>query len=192
MSATINDLASFNKFFTENQHRFIRFAWTYTRDEVVAEDIVMESLMAYWENRDHMTPEINPAAYVLTVVKNKCLNYLRHLQLVNDVSDRVASHSEWELSNRIATLDACEPNALFASEVQDIIYRVISLLSATTARIFLLSRYDNKSHKEIAEIMGMTVKGVEFHISKATKELRVALKDYLVLFPFLCDFLSRN
>ena len=78
MSATINDLASFNKFFTENQHRFIRFAWTYTRDEVVAEDIVMESLMAYWENRDHMTPEINPAAYVLTVVKNKCLNYLRH------------------------------------------------------------------------------------------------------------------
>ena len=56
MSATINDLASFNKFFTENQHRFIRFAWTYTRDEVVAEDIVMESLMAYWENRDHMTP----------------------------------------------------------------------------------------------------------------------------------------
>ena len=41
MSATINDLASFNKFFTENQHRFIRFAWTYTRDEVVAEDIVM-------------------------------------------------------------------------------------------------------------------------------------------------------
>ncbi len=40
--------------------------------------------------------------------------------------------------------------------------------------------------------MGMTVKGVEFHISKATKELRVALKDYLVLFPFLCDFLSRN
>lgn len=70
--------------------------------------------------------------------------------------------------------------------------RVISRLSATTARIFLLSRYDNKSHKEIAEIMGMTVKGVEFHISKATKELRVALKDYLVLFPFLCDFLSRN
>lgn len=54
MSATINDLASFNKFFTENQHRFIRFAWTYTRDEVVAEDIVMESLMAYWENRDHL------------------------------------------------------------------------------------------------------------------------------------------
>lgn len=91
-----------------------------------------------------------------------------------------------------ATLDACEPNALFASEVQDIIDRVISRLSATTARIFLLSRYDNKSHKEIAEIMGMTVKGVEFHISKATKELRVALKDYLVLFPFLCDFLSRN
>ena len=53
-------------------------------------------------------------------------------------------------------------------------------------------RFRRRTYKEIAEIMGMTVKGVEFHISKATKELRVALKDYLVLFPFLCDFLSRN
>ena len=177
MSATINDLASFNKFFTENQHRFIRFAWTYTRDEVVAEDIVMESLMAYWENRDHMTPEINPAAYVLTVVKNKCLNYLRHLQLVNDVSDRVASHSEWELSNRIATLDACEPNALFASEVQDIIDRVISRLSATTARIFLLSRYDNKSHKEIAEIMGKTSNWARVVFFRGKQKLKEELEN---------------
>ena len=79
MSATINDLASFNKFFTENQHRFIRFAWTYTRDEVVAEDIVMESLMAYWENRDHMTPEINPAAYAIYSWLMTFLTVLPHI-----------------------------------------------------------------------------------------------------------------
>ncbi|MCZ2656520.1 RNA polymerase sigma-70 factor [Bacteroides fragilis] len=190
MPSNSSDLIRFNKFFSENQQRFIRFAWTYTRDEIVAEDIVMEALMSYWENRLKISSEINPSAYVLTVVKNKCLNHLRHLQLVNEVSDRVSSHSEWELSNRIATLDACEPSALFAGEVQNIIDHVISCLSANTARIFVLSRYENKSHKEIAEIMGMTVKGVEFHISKATKELRVALKDYLVLFPFLYDFLT--
>mgnify|MGYP000004948406 FL=1 len=190
MPSNSSDLIRFNKFFSENQQRFIRFAWTYTRDEIVAEDIVMEALMSYWENRLKISSEINPSAYVLTVVKNKCLNHLRHLQLGNEVSDRVSSHSEWELSNRIATLDACEPSALFAGEVQNIIDHVISRLSANTARIFVLSRYENKSHKEIAEIMGMTVKGVEFDISKATKELRVALKDYLVLFPFLYDFLT--
>ena len=42
-----------------------------------------------------------------------------------------------------------------------------------------MSRYENKSHKEIAALLGMTTKGVEFHIAKSTKVLRLALKDYL-------------
>ena len=74
------------------------------------------------------------------------------------------------------------------TEKASIIGRVgIMLLSCGTGAWRVRS-----SMNTLAEIMGMTVKGVEFHISKATKELRVALKDYLVLFPFLCDFLSRN
>ena len=42
-----------------------------------------------------------------------------------------------------------------------------------------MSRNENKSHKEIAELLDITTKGVEFHISKATRTLRLALKDYL-------------
>lgn len=42
-----------------------------------------------------------------------------------------------------------------------------------------MSRYENKPHAEIADTLGITIKGVEFHISKATKLLRVILKDYL-------------
>ena len=184
------DLLAFNKFFTEHHPGFLRFAWTYTRDEAAAEDIVMESLMTYWENRHKLSSGINPSGYVVTMIKNKCLNHLRHLQIVSDASNQIASQTVWELSNRIATLEACEPNALFRDEVQRIADEVIAGLSATTARVFTLSRYENKSHKEIAEILGITTKGVEFHISKATKELRVALKDYLVFLPFLYKILS--
>ena len=42
-----------------------------------------------------------------------------------------------------------------------------------------MSRYENKSHKEIASLLNITPKGVEFHISKSTKALRTALRDYL-------------
>ena len=48
-----------------------------------------------------------------------------------------------------------------------------------TRRIFLMSRRENLSHREIAERLGITPKGVEFHITKANKHLRVLLKDYL-------------
>lgn len=179
------DLFLFNRFFAEHHLGFVRFACSYTRDEVAAEDIVMESLMSYWENRHKLSPEVNPSAYVITTIKNKCLNHLRHIQIVNEVSDQMTTYSEWELSNRIATLEACEPNALFMDEIQRIADEVISRLPSTTSRVFALSRYENKSHKEIAEILGITPKGVEFHISKATKQLRVALKDYLIFLPFL-------
>lgn len=45
------DLNTFNQFFIEYQQRFVHFACTYVRDEVVAEDFVIESMMYYWEIR---------------------------------------------------------------------------------------------------------------------------------------------
>lgn len=48
-----------------------------------------------------------------------------------------------------------------------------------------MSRVANKTRKEIAEEMNMTAKGVEYHIAKALSALRVNLKDYYVLLPFL-------
>ena len=48
-----------------------------------------------------------------------------------------------------------------------------------------MSRYENKPHKEIAETLGMTTKGVEYHISQSLKKLHANLKDYIPLLAFL-------
>lgn len=45
-----------------------------------------------------------------------------------------------------------------------------------TRTIFMLSRYENKSYKEIAVLMNITPKGVDFHINKALKMLQTNLK----------------
>ncbi len=52
-------------------------------------------------------------------------------------------------------------------------------------RIFIMSRFENKSGKEIADILGITVKGVDYHMGKALKALRISLKDYLPILYFL-------
>ena len=85
----------------------------------------------------------------------------------------------WELSTRIATLEDFEPASVFTSEILEIVRKTLDSLPEQTRRIFVMSRYENKSHKEIAETVGITVKGVEFHITKATKVLRLTLQDYL-------------
>ena len=170
---------NFNQFFIDYQRRFIHFASTYVHDEAVAEDFVIESIMYFWENKERLPSDINIPAYVLTVLKHKCIDYLRNQQGRQMASDKIFQIYSWELSNRIATLEELEPNEIFTAEIQEIVNRTLETLPEQTRRIFAMSRYENKSHKEIADLLNMTTKGVEYHINKATKVLRIALKDYL-------------
>ena len=75
------DITSFNQLYKEFQRRFVRFANTYVRDLTTAEDITIEAMMYYWENRQSLSEDSNIPAYILTIIKNKCLNYLRHQQI---------------------------------------------------------------------------------------------------------------
>lgn len=181
----VSELAAFNELFTTYKGKFIRFAQTYVRDTAVAEDYVIDSLLYYWENRHKLEGDVNVPAYVLTVLKHKCLNYLQHQSLHEEVMSSMLSHAQWELNTRIASLEACEPYELFVEEAQEIVKTTLAQLPQRTREIFVMSRMQNLSHKEIAEKLGITAKGVEFHISKALKELRIGLKDYLPVFLYL-------
>lgn len=185
----IIDLNIFNQFFTEYQQRFVFFACTYVHDEVVAEDFVIEAMMYYWENKDRLPADTNIPAYVLTTIKHKCIDHLRRQQIHQEATDDIARLYLWELSNRITSLEEFEPKDIFTTEIQDIVDKTLNTLPKQSKRIFIMSRYENKSHKEIARLLNMTTKGVEFHISQTTKSLRLALKDYL---PISLIFLYLN
>lgn len=167
------------------KNRFISFANSYVQDLTVAEDFVMEAFMDYWEVRDILREDSNIPAYILTLVKHKCLNHLKRKQLQEDVSLRIRNVAEWELNIQISSLEVCEPTELFTNEIKEIVNRTLQQLPEQTRRIFIMSRVANKTRKEIAEEMNMTSKGVEYHIAKALSALRVNLKDYYVLLPFL-------
>lgn len=179
------DLKAFNQLFSDYQGRFIRFANMYVKDMAVAEDFTIEALMQYWENRNALKADSNVPAYILTIIKNKCINYLQHIQVREDVSEHLKNHAEWELNTRISTLEACNPEELFTAEAQEIVNRTLAGLPEQTRVVFIMSRYDNKPHKEIAEALGITPKGVEYHISKALKILHANLKDYYPVFLYL-------
>lgn len=177
-----SELSAFNELFTTYKNRFVRFAQTYISDAAVSEDFVIDSLIYYWENRKRLGENVNVPAYVLTVIKHKCLNYLQHQCLCKDVAEEMLSHEQWKLQTRIATLEACEPYELYSDEIRKIVNDTLNSLPTRTREIFIMSRLENISYKEIAERLDMTTKGVEFHMSKALKQLRFELKDY---FPFI-------
>lgn len=180
-----SDIKRFNELFNEYYERIVRFAKSYVRDLAVAEDFASEAFAAFWENRDNLSDETNPKAYILTIVKNKCANHLKHEQIRLKAEKELNSHSEWVLTTNLNTLEACDPDFIFSDEIQHILKKTLEKMPQKTRQIFIFSRFDGLSYNEIALKMDVSQKTIEFHISKALRALRLALKDFIYLLLFI-------
>jgi RNA polymerase sigma-70 factor (ECF subfamily) len=176
-----SDIRNFNNLFNEYYSRFVRFAMGYLKDQPVAEDFVSEAFTLYWENRENLLPNTNAPAYILTIVKNKCINHLHHEQIRLNAEKEMTEHAEWVLNTRISTLEACDPEDLFSDEMREIVRKTLDKLPLKTRRIFILNRYHGFSYKDIAKKMSLSPKTVEYHISKALSCLRLSLRDFIFL-----------
>lgn len=173
---SLHTMNLFSRFFQENQEKFLAFAYSYLRDKAEAEDVVMESMIALWENRDRWEENSNLHALLLTIIKNKALHVLEHKQVRLRAEETISSHNLRELDLRISTLKACEPDQIFNTEIQ----QTLQEMPEQSRKIFMLSRYQNLANKQIADSLDISLKTVEAHITKVLRILRLRLKDYLV------------
>lgn len=172
---TLDDL------FSDYKGRFVGFARRYVRDEATAEDIVMDAFTQYWSKKDSLHPDSNIPAWILTVIKHKCLNHLEHQKTCRDAAEDIRRQAMWEMQTRIVSLRAYDPEAVFSREAQQIVDDTLGSLPERTRRSFIMSRHENRANGEIASHLGISVKGVEYHISKTLKALRKNLKDFYAL-----------
>lgn len=171
----------FGKCFLEYRVPFIRKAFRYVRNEEVATDIVSESFMVFWEKKDALPPDTNVPAYIFTIIRNKCLNYLRDQAAHLQKEEKLHSIQSDLIEIDIASLTACDPNMLFRTEIFDILRDTLDKLPPRTREVFLMSRFENKNYKEIAEELGISFFSVHHEMRNSLRELRIALKDYLMI-----------
>jgi len=177
----LNPANSFNEIYTAYYRKSYLYVKSYIHDDMASEDIVSEALIKLWERMKRETVDpIRP--FLFTILKNQSLDYLKHQNIKRDVHDAVHDALKRELEIRTTTLETSDPNDIFSTEIQQIIETTLNLLPERTREIFIMSRFGNRPHKEIADIFHLSVKGVDYHIMQSVKELRTALKDYL---PFL-------
>ena len=157
--------------------------------EEVAEDIVQEVFLDCWDRRRSidMTESLKPLLYTLT--RRKSIDFLRKSENKNLL------FSDFELNLEQFFFDTLvSDNFIDTREMEQIIEEAILLLPPKCKEVFLLSRESGMKNKQIAETLGISVKAVEKHITKAIKQIRLALeeKGHLSLFLFFLIFFQKT
>ncbi len=168
----------FNEIYTLYYRKSYLYVKSYIHDDLAAEDIVTDSIIRLWERMKQ--EEIDPVGpFLFSILKNRTLDYLKHQAVERDVQKAMKKTLSRDLEIRTTSLESSDPAEIFSDEIRKIIAYTLQNLPERTRKIFILSRFGDKSHKEIADIYHISTKGVEYHISQTIRVLRVALKDYL-------------
>lgn len=175
---------AFNKLYEQYFNRSVRFVRSYLFDDQAAEDIASECLIKVWEKMK--TAELESVrSYLFVALKHRALDYLKHEGIRKAAADNIGARLNRELEIRISTLESLDPQDIFSTEIHRILYQTLEELPEKTRLIFMMSRFEGRSHKEIAERFNLTVKGVDYQLAKSLAALRISLKDYLPLLQLL-------
>ncbi len=132
----------------------------------IAEDVVGEVFLNFWNNRSFETIRISYRAYLFRAVRNRAYNHLRFELAKYTPSPGGApgqtDFQEVEQPDQIILFD----------ELVHRINRVVSDLPPMARRVFIMSRYDGKSHLQIGTELGINTKTVESHITRALHSIR--------------------
>ncbi|MGV8096748.1 MAG: RNA polymerase sigma-70 factor [Mangrovibacterium sp.] len=161
----------FNDFFKENFAVFSSFAFRYIPDPDVCEDIVQEVFITFWQQKKVFPNLISVKAYFYTVIRNLCLNHIKHDLVKQKYS--LENQSEIESTNFFL-------EGILRKEANGIIYDEINKLPLMEKRVLLLSLKEY-SNEQIANELNIKLTTVRTHKSRAYQVLRKRLGNLIYL-----------
>jgi RNA polymerase sigma-70 factor, ECF subfamily len=168
-----NNKEQFNQLFTDFYVNLCRFAYTYVKDNDIAEEIVQEIFISLWEKRQSIVITTSVRSFLYTSIKNKALNYIRN--------EKTRISHEHEFAREQAAKFSQIINFCEREELTQLIDQAIAELPEQCRTIFEMSRNDGLTYHEIAQRMSLSPKSVENQMGIALKKLRTKLAPYLTL-----------
>jgi RNA polymerase sigma-70 factor (family 1) len=165
--------------FTEIYNRHWKFlfsaAYNALRHKEDSLDICQSVFMWVWENHKSITITTNLQSYLYTAIKYKVANLIRQGKVRESLLDDVM----------VSEIRMDEKQELEIKELKHFINQLVNELPDKCRDVFLLSREEHLSHKQIAERLGISEKTVDDHITRALKKLRDPLGKMASIFLFL-------
>ena len=145
-----------------------------------AEECVQDAMLWLWENKDMLVIQSSLSNYLFSIVHHRAINRIKQ----QEVKSRVENYFYEEMQSLID-----DTNFYLIEELTIRIQEAVETLPESYKEAFVMHRFKNMSYKEIAEILGVSPKTIDYRIQQALKQLRIELKDYL---PFLLPLLIKH
>ena len=167
-----DDITAFEEVYRCYSGKMFVYGFNVLRKREVIDDIVQNIFIDLWTKRKDVQIK-NLQNYLFRAVKYQIFNHFRNNKF-----------SEEDLTRfNIIDISMNISRDLEFAELEEIVKKCVSLLPNRCQQIFLLSRYQHKSHKEIAAALNISIQAVKNQISKAIGIIRHSLQEKGLILP---------
>ena len=136
-----------------------------------AEEIIQLIFSGLWEKRKTLL--IHDLEHYLHVsVRNRILNHIRN----NITKEKYWAHYRGFLP----AFDNVTSEAVAFDDLDNALQDAVNSLPEKSRQVFRLSRVEGRTNAEIASMLALSEKSIEYHLTKSLKDLKVRLKDYIL------------
>lgn len=161
------DIKAFDLLYERFSERLFSFAFSMLKNREDAKEIVQETFLKVWNKRSQINTSQSIKAYLFSISYNVTIDILR-ARLKED------KYREY-IQNQFIVGEPGAENMADFNELSETVQKAIEELPEQRKKIYLLSREEGLSHKEIAENLNISVKTVENQINLALKIIRKKL-----------------
>ncbi|WP_256009147.1 RNA polymerase sigma factor [Desertivirga xinjiangensis] len=171
--------SAFNKIYDCYGNKVYRLAFRFLKDAEQSEEIVQETFIKLWLNKECLDAGGNMWLYLYVITKRLCLNALRKIHQSADLFEK--------LLISIKEADNKTEEEILAADMERFTQKVLSSLPKQQQLVFKLSRVDGMSHKEIAEQLHISKNTVKNHLVQALKTIKSKINqtNFIYILPLL-------
>ncbi len=163
-----SDEAAFTEVFHHYNPQLYPFVLKMLKSETMASEVIQIIFIRLWKKRSLLQQVKNPRSYIFTMAVNSTRDHLKKIARESRMFADLKTQGTTSLSNETEEW-------IFLKEKERLLAKVVEKLPPQRQKIFKLSREENKSYKEIAQELGISVNTVKSHLVEALRFIRKKL-----------------
>lgn len=171
----MGDIEAFDKLFNKYAGKLFAFAFKYLKSKEDTEGLVQNVFLKIWENRRNLKTDTSFKSFLFTIAYHEMCNVFRHRNYQQKVNENLTRQTS-------SSATTVEDNLDFKIAL-DKVDKLILELPETQRNVFIKSKKDGLTSRQIAKELNISSKTVDNYISMTLKFLKTRLKtEIMILF----------